>query len=48
MITTEKEYQLALGRIEEIMEAKKGSIEFLEMIFLSAEIADYEDIYYAF
>jgi HTH-type transcriptional regulator/antitoxin HigA len=44
-IKTEKEYNFALRRIEELMDAKTGSSEFDELELLSTLAEIYEDKY---
>lgn len=46
IIKTEKDYNLALRRIEKLMDAKTGTSEFDELELLSTLVEIYEDKYY--
>lgn len=46
LIKTNKEYQLALERLEQIFDAKKGSADADELELLSILIEQYEDKHY--
>ncbi|MBF0229831.1 MAG: transcriptional regulator [Desulfamplus sp.] len=46
LIKTEKEYNLVLSRIEELMDAKEDSPELEELELLAALVELYEDEYY--
>ena len=42
-ITTEAENTAALARIDELINAEEGTLEFEELIELGEAVADYED-----